>query len=93
LKTVPHTRYYPEWRLITWHPRGLFEDALADKIIGVIGDQHPFAIIVGCAGSRTAPEIIFDQNIGDLFVIRTAGNLVDRVRRLNARFFGTTLVQ
>src|SRR6266550_7191602 len=56
-------------------------------------DQHPFAIVVGCADSRTAPEIIFDQNIGDLFVIRTAGNLVDRVRRLNARFFGTTLVQ
>jgi carbonic anhydrase len=39
--------------------------------------QHPFATIVGCADSRTAPEIIFDQNIGDLFVIRTAGNLVD----------------
>lgn len=39
--------------------------------------QHPFAIIVGCADSRVAPEIIFDQNIGDLFVIRTAGNLVD----------------
>jgi len=42
-----------------------------------VQDQHPFAIIVGCADSRTAPEIIFDQNIGDLFVIRTAGNLVD----------------
>src|SRR6476620_4792029 len=40
-------------------------------------EQHPFAIVVGCADSRTAPEIIFDQNIGDLFVIRTAGNLVD----------------
>src|SRR4029077_7916599 len=40
-------------------------------------DQHPFAIIVGCADSRTAPEIIFDQTIGDLFVVRTAGNLVD----------------
>ena len=39
--------------------------------------QHPFAIIVGCADSRTAPEIIFDQGIGDLFVVRTAGNLVD----------------
>ena len=41
------------------------------------GSQHPFAIIVGCADSRTAPEIVFDQNIGDLFVVRTAGNLVD----------------
>jgi carbonic anhydrase len=39
--------------------------------------QHPFATIVGCADSRTAPEIVFDQGIGDLFVIRTAGNLVD----------------
>jgi carbonic anhydrase len=39
--------------------------------------QHPFAVIVGCADSRTAPEIVFDQNIGDLFVVRTAGNLVD----------------
>jgi carbonic anhydrase len=39
--------------------------------------QHPFAIIVGCADSRTAPELIFDRNLGDLFVVRTAGNLVD----------------
>jgi carbonic anhydrase len=39
--------------------------------------QHPFAIILACADSRTGPEIIFDENIGDLFVIRTAGNLVD----------------
>src|SRR6266478_6185034 len=40
-------------------------------------EQHPFAIIVGCADSRTAPELVFDQNLGDLFVVRTAGNLVD----------------
>ena len=39
--------------------------------------QLPFAIILGCADSRTTPEIIFDQNIGDLFVVRNAGNLVD----------------
>ena len=39
--------------------------------------QHPFAIIVGCADSRTSPELVFDQNVGDLFVVRTAGNLVD----------------
>jgi len=39
--------------------------------------QHPFAVVVGCADSRTAPEIVFDQGIGDLFVVRTAGNLVD----------------
>jgi carbonic anhydrase len=39
--------------------------------------QRPFAIVVGCADSRTSPELIFDHNIGDLFVVRTAGNLVD----------------
>jgi carbonic anhydrase len=33
--------------------------------------------VIACADSRSAPEIIFDQTIGDLFVIRTAGNLVD----------------
>lgn len=37
--------------------------------------QFPLAVIVGCADSRTSPEIVFDQNIGDLFVVRTAGNL------------------
>lgn len=37
--------------------------------------QHPFAVIVACADSRTSPEIVFDQSIGDLFVVRTAGNL------------------
>lgn len=41
--------------------------------------QHPFAVIVGCSDSRVPPEIIFDQGIGDLFVIRAAGNVVDDV--------------
>jgi len=40
LKTFPHTRYYPEWRLLTWHPRGVFDDALADKIIGMVGSEE-----------------------------------------------------
>ena len=40
LKAFPHTRYYPEWRLLTWHPRGLFDDALADKIIGAVGSEE-----------------------------------------------------
>jgi carbonic anhydrase len=39
--------------------------------------QHPFTIVVGCADSRTPPELLFDQNLGDLFVVRTAGNLID----------------
>ena len=39
--------------------------------------QKPFAIVVGCADSRTSPELLFDQGIGDLFVVRLAGNVVD----------------
>jgi len=39
--------------------------------------QHPFAIIVACSDSRSGPELVFDQNLGELFVVRTAGNLVD----------------
>lgn len=39
--------------------------------------QHPFALIFGCADSRVPPEIIFDQGLGDLFVIRTAGQVPD----------------
>ena len=39
--------------------------------------QHPFAVIIACSDSRTPPELIFDENLGDLFVIRTAGNVID----------------
>jgi carbonic anhydrase len=41
--------------------------------------QQPFAIILTCSDSRVSPELIFDQGIGDLFVIRVAGNVVDSV--------------
>jgi carbonic anhydrase len=37
--------------------------------------QHPFAVILSCADSRVPPELIFDQGLGDLFVIRVAGNI------------------
>ncbi|GAA3610166.1 carbonic anhydrase [Marihabitans asiaticum] len=39
--------------------------------------QRPFAIFFGCADSRVAAEIIFDQGLGDLFVVRTAGHVMD----------------
>jgi carbonic anhydrase len=41
--------------------------------------QRPFAVVVGCSDSRIPPEIIFDQGIGDLFIIRVAGNVVDDI--------------
>ena len=40
-------------------------------------DQRPFALLFGCGDSRVAAEIIFDRGLGDLFVVRTAGHVVD----------------
>jgi carbonic anhydrase len=45
----------------------------------LLAGQHPHAIILGCADSRVAPEILFDQGLGDLFVVRAAGHVVDDV--------------
>src|SRR5215208_7812047 len=42
----------------------------------VAAGQEPFAIILGCSDSRVPAEIVFDQGLGDLFVIRVAGNIV-----------------
>lgn len=39
--------------------------------------QHPFAVLFGCSDSRVAAEIIFDRGLGDMFVVRTAGHVVD----------------
>lgn len=41
--------------------------------------QNPFAIVVTCSDSRVAPELLFDQGLGDIFVIRTAGEVVDKL--------------
>jgi carbonic anhydrase len=43
----------------------------------VAAGQHPIAIVVGCSDSRVPPEALFGQGLGDLFVIRVAGNVVD----------------
>jgi carbonic anhydrase len=43
---------------------------------GLVSGQNPFAVILGCADSRVPTELVFDQGLGDLFVIRNAGNVV-----------------
>ena len=43
----------------------------------VAAHQAPFAVVLSCSDSRVPPEIIFDRGVGDLFVIRVAGNVVD----------------
>ncbi len=42
-------------------------------------EQKPFALVLGCSDSRVPPELIFDQGLGDLFVLRVAGNILDDV--------------
>ncbi len=58
--------------------------------------QYPFAIILGCSDSRVPAEIVFDQGLGDLFVIRVAGNVVAPSQVGSVEFaaerFGTRLV-
>lgn len=49
------------------------DESLAKAVSG----QQPFAVVVSCSDSRVPPEILFDQGIGDIFVIRTAGEVMD----------------
>ena len=48
------------------------------RIQEIASDQYPFASILGCADSRVPAEIVFDQGLGDLFVIRVAGNIASQ---------------
>jgi carbonic anhydrase len=62
----------------------------------LVAGQEPFAIILGCSDSRVPAELIFDQGLGDLFVIRVAGNIVAPSQVGSIEFaaerFGTRLV-
>jgi carbonic anhydrase len=62
----------------------------------LVEDQKPFAIILGCSDSRVPAEMVFDQGLGDLFVIRVAGNVVAPSQigsvEFAAEWFGTQLV-
>ncbi len=55
------------------------KDTSKAKFGELMKGQAPFAIIVTCSDSRVPPELIFDQGLGDLFVVRTAGNVVDQI--------------
>lgn len=62
----------------------------------LVDGQSPFAIILGCSDSRVPAELVFDQGLGDLFVIRIAGNIVAPSQIGSVEFaaeqFGTSLV-
>ena len=67
-----------------------------ERRASLASSQEPFAIVLGCADSRVPAEIVFDQGLGDLFVIRVAGNIVAPSQVGSVEFaaerYGTRLV-
>jgi carbonic anhydrase len=78
------------------HSRGNAADVSAQQRAGLVDGQEPFAIILGCSDSRVPAELVFDQGLGDLFVVRVAGNIAAQSQlgsiELAAERFGTRLV-
>lgn len=64
-------------RFASFHP--VHPDETASRLKEIANAQHPFAAIVCCSDSRVPPELLFDQGLGDVFVIRTAGNVISGV--------------
>jgi carbonic anhydrase len=64
-------------RFASFHP--VHPDETANRRKEISTAQHPFAAIVCCSDSRVPPELLFDQGLGDVFVIRTAGNVISGV--------------
>ncbi|MBT1064628.1 carbonic anhydrase [Bowmanella sp. Y26] len=89
-------------RLKEGNKRFVEGDSQLEKLVNenrrdkLISSQAPFAVIIGCSDSRVPVEIVFDQGLGDLFVIRVAGNIVAPSQIGSVEFaaeqFGTRLV-
>jgi carbonic anhydrase len=58
------------------HLHPIHPDESKQRLTETAKAQHPMAVVVTCSDSRVSPELIFDQGIGDLFVIRNAGNII-----------------
>src|SRR5665648_172022 len=81
---VPHTRTPAEaWAELLAGNERFVRGEMAhpsqdvDHRAALSGAQNPFAVVFGCSDSRVAAEIVFDRGLGDLFVVRTAGHVVD----------------
>lgn len=59
----------------------------ASRLREISTEQKPFAVVVSCSDSRVPPEIIYDQGLGDLFVIRTAGNVIGDYELASMEYF------
>ena len=53
------------------------EQNITERRIELVAGQNPFAVVLGCSDSRIPPEIVFDQGLGDIFAVRTAGQVLD----------------
>src|SRR6266487_2712685 len=58
-------------------PLGMTSEQAAKRRAELANSQHPFAIILSCSDSRVPPEIVFDEGLGDLFIVRVAGNVLN----------------
>jgi carbonic anhydrase len=56
---------------------GMTPEQAAKRRAELAKSQHPFAIILSCSDSRVPPEIVFDEGLGDLFIVRVAGNVLN----------------
>lgn len=61
-------------RFASFHP--IHPDQTLQRLQELEKGQKPYAVVVSCSDSRVPPELVFDQGLGDLFVIRTAGNVI-----------------
>jgi len=65
-------------RFVRGHPASFSSKEIAQRRAELAQGQKPFAIVLCCSDSRVGPEIVFDQQLGNIFVIRTAGEVLDR---------------
>jgi carbonic anhydrase len=64
-------------RFVAGSLKSVTQDELAQRRAELAQGQKPFAIVVCCSDSRVGPEIVFDQELGNVFVVRTAGEVLD----------------
>ncbi len=85
VEKIPHAEDVPKEQLLDFLMEGnerfaddhpIHPDQTLERLRELNRGQHPVAAIVSCSDSRVPPELIFDQGLGDLFVIRNAGNIV-----------------
>ncbi len=76
-------------RFLRGEPR--FSGACKEVLASLVDGQRPYAAILGCSDSRVPPELIFDAGLGELFIIRVAGNVISPEVMGSIQYAGTHL--